>query len=148
MLLLNDNKAAEYGIITRSEKGYPLTHQELDVNIQTSLDVMMFDNISYSSFHEYPAILAAPTLSDQETSVSIHGKNGYVAIKLDNSIVGASISIANGIDPNVWIYNYDFTSYREVENLSQFYVSDSDNVLVFEHEGIDEIQIDVANPYA
>ncbi len=107
MLVMTDEKLAQFGILTRAAKGDELTFEEMDNNISTSLDVIAFDIVSYNNLNEYPAILSAGVAIEGTNTVT--PVNGYCAIKIPSELDGMNIDF----DSFGWIYTSDFSTCTE-----------------------------------
>lgn len=126
MLIMNDDKLDQFGVLTRAKKGWRLTHEELDKNIATAMDIMAFRELCNESYNEYPAILNAKTAVEGDNLVQ--PINGYCAIKFPAELAGMQVEAY--IDDGKWVYKNGFS---EIENLgsSDVYFADPDSVLVF-----------------
>lgn len=132
MALFKDSKFAEYGIVTRASKGAELTHDEMDNNVVTALDVMMFGDVAWKGTDEYPAIFNAGVAPTAGNTVTLNPINGYCAIKLQGSAnVGNSAQFDNNLQG--WIYRAYFSSTSDsVSNgtVQEIVIQDGDEYLV------------------
>lgn len=142
-IVLSDEKFAEIGIITRSEKGSALTHEELDNNMKVALDYLAFIDVFEDSVHEYAAILAATPLVPGGDTI-VESISGYAAVKLEGTANLGNIPAWNA--GTGWIYGDGFDIARSInsgngmgdlviEAGDEYLVVASDNTVTFTSAG-------------
>lgn len=106
MIILTGNRLAQFGIVTRASKGVELTHDEVDNNTVVALDALMFQEVSWDSVKEYPAIVNAKVAPALGNTITLTPIDGYCAIKLRGS---ATIGYAQWVNADGWVYKTDFS---------------------------------------